>query len=361
MDARKRGLIMTNHRLVSTCRSILLTAILLMLLTSCDLGSPGAAILERARPTPNSSRKVVSSALGWQELWRRQMLLSYGQLPLALSGKDKLILPINNGATGLLTALNPHNGQEIWSQEFISPYRGDAYTVDSILADGEQIYIATPYVIKAFRAVDGQPQWTTTDLQGHTSYVIVPSRRSGLIRLRGGGGYYVDKRNGAVSLAERGVDEQGIEIDKLTCQIDLKFSFACTDIETHRPVWQISLGWPMRDAQLVDSRVMVVSAGNGYRNLLAGIDQTSGQILWSQPDRDIVSNFVVVNGAVYALTANSAMVQYDAITGNEIGRMEFSGESLDTDLGNQYWLLATDTEIFVYLGDSQELIAFSIK
>ncbi len=261
----------------------------------------------------------------------------------------------------MLTALNPHNGQKLWSQEFISPYRGDAYLIDSIFADDKRIYIAVPYVVKAFSAADGQPKWTTSDLPGHTSYKIVPAKEPRLVRLKGGAGYYVDKQNGNVSPAERDADEPEIETDELACQIDLNFNFACMDIETRQPVWQISLGWPVKDVQSVNSKVLVVSAGSGYRNLLAGVDQSTGQKLWSQPNREVISNFIVADGKVYALTMDSALVQYDPVTGSETGRMEFSGESFDTDQGNQYWLLAAGSEILVYFGDSQELIAFSPK
>ena len=41
--------------------------------------------------------------------------------------------------------------------------------------------------------------------------------------------------------------------------------------------------------------------------------------------------------------------------------MKFDGKEFDTDQGNQYWLFAAGPEIVVYLGDSQELIAFSPK
>lgn len=330
-------------------------------LVSCGPQSSSGVVFPYALPTPYPAREVISTDFSWQELWRQQMLLSHGHPPVTVDSQDAIILPINSGTTGMLTALNLHNGQKIWSQEYFSPNRGDAYIVDSILADDKQIYIAIPYVVEAFRAVDGQPQWTTSDLPGHTSYNIVPAKQPGLIRLEGGTGYYVNKQTGTVSPVEKGVDEPEIETDKLACQTDLKFNFACTDIATHQPVWQISLGWPVRDAQSVSSKELVVAAGNGYRNLLAGIDEATGQVLWSQASRGVVSNFVVADGKVYALTMDSALVQYDAATGSEIGRMEFSGKAFDTDDGNQYWLLAAGPEILVYLGDSQELLAFSPK
>jgi outer membrane protein assembly factor BamB len=345
----------SNHS--KTVRLILVA----LVLTACGPQQPSRVLFPFTPPTPYPSRQVISSDLGLQELWRQPMLLSYGHPPISVDSQDAIILPINSGGTGILTALNPHNGQKIWSQEFISPYRRDAYLIDSILSDGERIYIAIPYVVKSFSIVDGQPQWTTVDLPGHTSYKLTPAKEPELIRVKGGSGYYVDKQNGNVSPAEKVVDEPEIETAKLACQIDLKFNFTCMDIETRQPVWQISLGWPVKDAQSVNSKVLVVSAGNNYRNLLAGIDQTTGRILWSQPNREVVSNFVVANGKVYALIMDSALVQYDPATGSEIGRMKFSGKTFDTDQGSQYWLLAAGPEILVYLGDSQELIAFSYK
>lgn len=332
-----------------------------LLLVSCNSQPVGSTVFTYALPTPYPSRQVISSGFRWQELWRQQILLSYGHPPIVVDSRDLIILPINSGTTGMLTALNPRNGQKIWSQEFISPYRGDAYLVDSILSDGERIYIALPYVIKSFSAVDGQPQWTTMDLPGHTSYKLTSTKQPNLIRVKGGSGYYVDKQNGAVSPAEKNGYEPSIETDKLACQIDLKFSFACVDVETHQPVWQISLGWPVREAQSVNPKVLVVSAGNGYRNLLAGIDQETGQILWKQHHREIVSNLLVADGKIYTLNMDSALIQYNPATGDELGRMKFDGKELDTDQGNQYWLLAAGPEIVVYLGDSQELITFSPK
>lgn len=332
-----------------------------LVLTACGPQQSSRVLFPFTPSTPYPSRQVISSDLGLQELWRQPMLLSYGHPPISVDSQDAIILPINSGGTGMLTALNPRNGQKIWSQEFISPYRGDAYLIDSILSDGERIYIALPYVIKSFSAVDGQPQWTTMDLPGHTSYKLTSTKQPNLIRVKGGSGYYVDKQNGSVSPTEKNGYEPSIETGKLACQIDLKFSFACVDVETHQPVWQISLGWPVREAQSVNPKVLVLSAGNGYRNLLAGIDQETGQILWKQPNREIVSNLLVADGKIYALTMDSSLVQYDPVTGNEISRMKFDGKVFDTDQRNQYWLFAADPEIVVYLGDSQELIAFSPK
>jgi outer membrane protein assembly factor BamB len=332
-----------------------------LVLTACGPQQSSRVLFPFTPPTPYPSRQVISSDLGLQELWRQPMLLSYGHPPISVDSQDAIILPINSGGTGILTALNPHNGQKIWSQEFISPYRGDAYQIDSILSDGKRIYIAIPYVVKAFSIIDGQPQWTTVDLPGHMSYELAPAKRPEFIRVKGGSGYYVDKQTESISPTEKGVDEYEIETDKLACQVDMKFSFVCMDIETHQPAWQISLGWPVGEAQSVNPKVLVLSAGNGYRNLLAGIDQETGQILWKQHNREIVSNLLVADGKIYALTMDSSLVQYDPVTGNEISRMKFDGKVFDTDQGNQYWLFAADPEIVVYLGDSQELIAFSPK
>lgn len=359
MENKKQKSVLTRKGYL--LESVLVATLVTLMLTACKSDSQGVSFVFPAEPTPESSRRVVSSTLNWQELWRQQVLLSYGHLPLTVDGQGKIVLPINRGTEGVLVALNPYTGQRVWSQEFVSPYRGDAYAVDSVFADSDRIYIALPYVVKAFSAADGQPQWTTLDLPGHTRYTIVPSTRPGLIRLIGGAGYYVDKQNGTVSPVEKLSDESEIETDKLACQVDLDFRLACIDTETHQPAWQVNLGWPVEEVQSVNSKIIVASAGNSYRNLLAGIDQSTGQILWSQPKREVVSNFVVAGEKVYALAMNSALVQYDPVTGNEIGRMEFSGKEFDTDQGNQYWLLATGSEIIVYLGDSQELIAFSPK
>ena len=84
----------------------------------------------------------------------------------------------------------------------------------------------------------------------------------------------------------------------------------------------------------------------------------SGKKIWQTKVANFASNFVVISGTIYAITTEPAIVAIDAVTGQPVGRMTFSGGTLDTKNGPEYWLLVNESKIFVYFHDSQELIAF---
>jgi outer membrane protein assembly factor BamB len=336
-----------------------LVALLAMLLISCGTNTPSRILFPRTLPTPHSTRQIVSNDFKWEELWRDPMKLSYGSALLPVISKNKVILPVDAGSTGILMALNPHSGQTIWTQDFISPFRGDGQEVDSILADGEQVYMATPFVVKAFSIVDGQPRWTSIELPGHTGYDLSLSNHPDVIRVDGGSGYYANKKDGEITPAEQGMDVPEVTTDTLVCHYDLQYILTCMDRQTNQRLWQIQPGWPATGVS-IGSKILVLLAGS-HLNSLIGIDQATGKELWRVSDRAVLSNFIVFDDNIYAITSDVALVAYDPATGKEKGRMKFDGGKFDTDHGNRYWLLATDSEILVYFGDGQELIAFSPK
>jgi outer membrane protein assembly factor BamB len=336
-----------------------LIALLAILLSSCGIQQPKRIAFPHTLPTPYPARQVISNDFGWKELWRQQERGSYGDVPLAVVVKDRVIIPIDADSIGLLVALNSHTGQPIWAQEFISPYRGDGQRVDSILADGEQVYLATPFVIQAYNIDDGKPRWTSTELPSHAGYHLAPSTDPNVIRIYGGSGYYASKKDGRITPTEHGVDAPEITTDTLSCQFDRQYVLTCMDRQTNQRLWQIEPGWPATGVS-IGSKVLVLSVGSNL-NLLIGIDQATGKELWRISDQAALSNFIVFDGKIYAITSDVALTAYDPTTGREVGRMKFSGGSFDINAGNLYWLLATDSEILVQFGDSQELIAFSNK
>jgi hypothetical protein len=102
-----------------------LVILLALLFSSCGPQPPRKIVFPRTLPTPYPKRQLISSDFSWQELWRQQQRGIYGDVPLAVVVKDRIILPIDAASPGMLVALNIHTGQPIWIQEFFSPYRGD--------------------------------------------------------------------------------------------------------------------------------------------------------------------------------------------------------------------------------------------
>jgi len=251
-------------------------------------------------PTAHPSRQIVSDNLGWKPLWLKSMRISYGDQPLVIKVDNQVIIPVDNGSSGgLLVRLSPSTGKTIWSQEFNSPYRGDGAEVYSALVDDKQLYLAMPFAVKAFSLENGAPLWTSDELPGHTSYDLFPTARPDIIGVHGDRGYYFDTTTGRTSPASQYPELH--EVVTESAKIDLKILM----------------------------------------------------------NKAIISNLVIADGKVYAITSDSALVAYDRATGCEVGRMQFDGEPFITDNSNQYVLVATDSEMLVYLGDSYEMRAFS--
>ncbi len=191
-------------------------------------------------------------------------------------------------------ALNTHTGQVIWAQNFVSPYRGDGEQVDSILADDDQVYLATPFVVQAYSVENGKPRWTSTDLPSHSGYDLALSSRSDSIQVFGGNDYYANKKDGKITPAKQGVDIPEITTDTLTCQYDLQYTLTCMDRQTNRRLWQIKPGWPATGVS-IGSKILVLLVGS-HQSLVVGIDQATGQELWHVFDQAALSNFIVFEG-----------------------------------------------------------------
>jgi len=293
--------VLNGKKIVAPLGVACLLVLLGMLLIACAPNSPGAVLFPPVMATPHPSRQVVSDTLGWKQLWRQSLQISYGKQPLAAVIDNQVVMPIDNGSTGLLIRFDPKAGKLIWAQEFNAPLGNGGSRVDSTLVDAERFYLATPFVVKAFDLDDGKLLWTSNDLPGHTGYTLFATEWPDIIGTHGGGGYYFDTKMGSVSPAN-----QHPELH---------------EVEPNSPA--------------IDLKILMNKA--------------------------IVSNLVVADGKVYAITSDAALVAYNRTNGSEVGRMQFEGEPFITDYGNQYVLIATDSEMLVYLGDSHELRVFSRK
>lgn len=133
----------------------------------------------------------------------------------------------------------------------------------------------------------------------------------------------------------------------------------CTDASTGQQRWKVATSgdvrrWPV----FFQPDLMIFEAGWGTASTLAAVNTTSGQILWQTP-RDTASNFIIQGNEVYSIDINGVLAARDAVDGHEVGQIKFSGPQLDVDHAAQYWVAASDTMLFAYFGDSQELIAFA--
>ena len=73
-----------------------------------------------------------------------------------------------------------------------------------------------------------------------------------------------------------------------------------------------------------------------------------------------VSNLAANSGIIYLIKDDAALIGINANTGQEVYRVEVLPQFTENETRTMSYLVAvSDTSIYVYYGDSRELIAFS--
>jgi outer membrane protein assembly factor BamB len=351
---------------------VLLLAVLLAFRTV--LQDPPAPVSVGPTPTPAPAHVIVSNDLGWHEVWRQVVGPSFSRGAwssyslIAISG-NRIVMPVWETDNTRLLGLDTHDGQIVWTQRLVAQGRHLFSTelsdlnsplparVDSIFANTDQVYVALSNGVKAFQLSDGQPLWATAgELPRHTGYYILPQVNNGVVTVYGDGGtrvteYEIDSANGQIQHTHSYSDGLLLKTSTADYYNDA-LRLLSVDHDSGEKRWEVHtpdkvLRWPV----FSDSGMMIFAA----RQLMV-IDSVSGQIIWKTEER-LPSNFVLIKDTVYSLRENAVLVANDAKTGKEKGRLEFSNRPLDLNGASEYWVAADDAQLFVYLGDSQELIA----
>ena len=333
---------------------------IVLLLTCLLLTAACQPLIPTVAPIASPTRVILSNNLNWPEAWRMHISASHGQIPMAAVEQGKLILPQGNERDINLTGLDIQTGQRIWQQKEISAYGG----VDSLIADNERVYLSMPFEVRAFRAFDGKSLWTTEGLRAHTGYTLLPPTNDHEMQVVSGyfrDGvviYNINVTDGTIQATTVYTLMPKLQTDLATYYADNMFNLLAVDNRTRETLWQTRVG-PLGGLQLVDAKELIVLSGPFLKSL-SGLDPRTGKELWHTSEQNIASNFVVIGNTIYAISKDAALVAYDAFTGREVGRIVFSGGSLDIDHAAQYWLIASDSKVSIYFGDSQELIAFDL-
>jgi outer membrane protein assembly factor BamB len=131
------------------------------------------------------------------------------------------------------------------------------------------------------------------------------------------------------------------------------------DWQTDELVWRLETHGPIGPQAVVSSETLFVTSGLPFQ--LTAVDLRSGRTLWSYPER-IYSNVVSSGRTVYALRGDGRLVALDASSGETIGAVELD-PALATGEGRMptYWLAACDSSLYLYIGESSELIALRLR
>ena len=352
-----------SRRLAGTyCMTVIL------LLTSCTILSRSAPNMstEEALTPAVPSRKILSSTLPWREVWRQQIGSAFTSIPLIAVSGNEVVLPIDK-RTSTLVALNAQDGHTLWERPLADPQFPDRQVkvVHSIFADTKRVFVALPFAVMAFDCSDGRFLWITHRLPEHTSYYIYPDIEDDTLTVFGVYGdtklYFINVNDGEIKSTEEYSGELLLRTPTAEYTIE-GLNLVRVDRNIQEVLWKVatrgSLGtrrWPA----FVNGNAMIFTTGPHLSSLCV-IDPNSGKVLW-QTSEDIVSNFALAGTNVYILNRDDELIAYDALTGRNVGVMQFGGGALDLEHASEYSIVAYDSRLFVYLGDSKEIIAFELE
>jgi outer membrane protein assembly factor BamB len=127
--------------------------------------------------------------------------------------------------------------------------------------------------------------------------------------------------------------------------------------EASQEQWKIKIDNQVEyDPLLIDSKLIFAS---GIFSDVICVDDTSGRQIWNYRDK-IVSDLTTKQGIIYAIRTDAAIVGMDSKTGKEVGYIGIEPRLTETSSRSHAYLISvTEDMLFVYYGDSQELIALS--
>ena len=359
---------MIIHLWYSTMRHLI--AVMIIILLGVGAMSCGSLQLPTPLPWPTATRgpshAVASNGLAFHEVWRQVVGQSHQtdstNGPLMTIAADTLVLPVLGVRESRLVALGTQDGRRLWTRKLDNPGFPDIpVRVMSMLADPKRVYVTLlSFVAEAFDLRDGKPLWTTKKLREHAGYDIFPLIQNDTLQIysspKDTAIYNVNITNGQITSIEGYPGDLIMKTSTTKC-FDTVASLSCVDDDISKSSWEIPTRgqvtkWPV----LVNPETMIFAIGSSFKSIRA-IDLTSGRALWQTP-MDVICNMTVMNGIVYSIKADATLVAQDALTGHQTGLLQFSNSPFQRQPGAEYWVVAGDSMLFVYLGDSQELIAF---
>ncbi len=311
--------------------------------------------------TPIPSRQITRNSLQLQEIWRKQDIHG-GQTGLLSTETVVVVANYNRQALQYrLQGFEVSTGEMIWEVRLPRRVR-----VDSLIARDDRLYVAVTWEIQAYQLSDGQRLWQTQgepyDRSGYrlgwideniVNYSSVVGENYRLMSVYGA-------NSGAL------IHQEQIPINPMplltTARLEYKgewgqlFAF---DRNSGQQLWQLPLsGNPQHQPVLVGPKLLMATSGKQESiAALYAIDAINGALQWYTLEDDLVSNFAVIDQTVYAIRDDGSLVGLDLDTGQEVGTIEFNTAQTYPNQ-NTYQLSAGEHNLFVYYGDSRELIAF---
>lgn len=307
-------------------------------------------------PTPIVPRQIADNRLNLREHWRVSQNGIGGGIsdPLLLAVAERVIYFKWHAeeSTGRLQVRDATSGNLVWE----SP---DKYGLWAryLAADGERTYVHAGNEIQAYDLENGKRLWIS-QVQWHKSYNLYVEKDVLCVHdIEASEIRYLNARTGEELNRLSLVTDDGFPLLARFPQFDLyrtPSTLQAVDAMTQQLLWEtrVSAIWHTYERPGLFGNVLLV----GMYEPVSAIDVQTGQIKWHNIGKPFASNFVVMNGSLYALNYSAQLVQLDIETGQEMGHLQFTPDQADYSI-SRYWVATNGQMLFVSFDDSQELIA----
>jgi len=303
-------------------------------------------------------RQIAGSTLALREYWRipASSRGSRRYPSLAVSGGRVIFIQWNIGAyEGWVQVLSAQEGRVLWETS-----RG---SFTSLTADDERIYLlsTSDSVVHCYALGDGRHLWTTRiaphriyNIYSYEGILYIHNVDDSEIR-------YLDARTGVELQRVVLKTPEGFPLLGRFPGLDLyrtPRTLRAVDTATQQVLWEteVPLIWDTDSRPFLAGDVFLV----GDAETITAIEVESGRIQWTNwDDREekwLASNFVVMDGFVYALNYGNRLVQLDIETGQEMGHIRFAPPEVNPS-EYRYEVAADNGMVFISFNDSRELIA----
>lgn len=330
-------------------------------------------VIEPTQP----SRSMSQTNLSLSENWRISNLVvwapAYHFANVVLT--DEQLIAVNYQAgvpSGKVISFNPNDGIKLWEFDYNKRY------VSSMTRDQNRLFIASPgEPVKAFNLQTGRLVWASDKALTDRTSNVLQAQEDILFNYAFKDGQEIvhsfNPKTGDILNLERlplDINRDGALLMRFN-DIELRQRpSALTKInrETGETIWTTTIdsgnsftGGPYLGILyfpiLYENKLVIVSGRIGLA--IDVVDYATGEHLW-RTDRIFVSNAAVNDGKVYAIQDNARLMVFDLATGIELGYVQFTPKQTDPT-ENAYWVGVDEQgRVFVYFGDSQELIALDL-
>lgn len=336
----------------------------LVFLSGCD---SNIAPLDAASATPLASRKVESATISGAEVWRvRVDSQNYGTEPLYPFVLDGMVVTSsfpNRKApyTSFLTAYSLSTGQVIWQTKYSND--NDTFTWSACVDKaGKRLYLSYGLGVGAFNLNTGQQLWQTTEPIGSRAKTFVNCEENSDLQVRADNNiiFVIDHLSGKVlSKTQTSPDTLLFSRGGVNIIQAQKGPRTLAQDDNGQVLWQVEsylIGGPVL---FIEGDDILIYRGLPLISLLTRMNYRTGQIIWKTA-QIFVSNPVLLDDKVFALTIDGKLAALDVSLGQEIGNVQFDRGFSDVLGETSFFVAAQSPYVVVYFGDTQELVVFKL-